>query len=298
MNIDFKITNVISYIDTIIAALVLPYTKEAWLQLCASAGSVKPDPRMYPGKGGLLQNVTIHQPSDRTFELLSNIKGYVWSVHPAIDFIVSPGDHDNASAYFKRHTIQKYHGKRETKWVGETMYLSYNRATNKNFVIYSDRPSKVTGERCIHLEPRFRRARTLKRYDLDQPQKLGEIDVLALLKRQATLKVIDPKRFHKELTKIILKRFKPKVGLKGGPYLDQFHTVDGLARRLGGFLLRYFDSYQEMVEFYPTLGRALVPLKWESIIGVDHIQYSPLESTSWSENEQSGQCISSVYSTS
>ena len=51
--------------------------------------------------------------------------------------------------------VQRWHGKRRTNNVAETVYSSRDARTGRNLVVYSDRRSKATRTPCCHLETRY-----------------------------------------------------------------------------------------------------------------------------------------------
>ena len=74
--------------------------------------------------------------------------------------------------FLAAHITQRWHRRRQMGFSGAGAYLS-GPWQGRNIAIYSDRPSKVTGEPCSHVEMRF--------FSASQVRKLGAISLSALL---------------------------------------------------------------------------------------------------------------------
>jgi len=65
-------------------------------------------------------------------------------------------------AFINCHLVQRWHGAGVVKFINGTMYFRCRYSRN-NIAVYSDRPSKITGEFCCHIEWRICTADALRR---------------------------------------------------------------------------------------------------------------------------------------
>ncbi|WP_349365818.1 MAG: hypothetical protein ABL311_13925 [Nitratireductor rhodophyticola] len=162
-------------------------------------------------------------------ELESTNPGFIkiYRVDVSVDFICR---NKEAAAgvgnFLEYHLRQKWHG----KWQGRTYKNSrYSRPASKrrNVVFYSDRPSKITGDPCAHLEFRFNTLRKCREKGLDDLLCLAQgVDAMMLLKQETRLDVISESRFVKALERgaRTTKRQKP-----GFDHCDVDHLQDRVA---------------------------------------------------------------------
>ena len=91
-----------------------------------------------------------------------------------------------------RRLVQPWHGERHVQTSRSVRYFARDPWTNRNLAIYSDRPSKITGGPCLHIEMRIRNADACRRYKVSSISDLLQIDIRGLLRRQIRLAAVDP----------------------------------------------------------------------------------------------------------
>jgi hypothetical protein len=181
------------YFDTIVVLLRIGVSNRARAEIGKHCGSI--DVRTSKACGsGYPFRMTLSQPQPEAFRLIEeNIDHIVSEFHIAYDLPARTASGAEAlTSVIQDLAIQPWHGSRKSRFVkGATSYAAHKRRTTRNFVVYGDRPSKVTDGPCCHIEFRFngagacgaRGVRTcgdLLRFDpkryINRDMKLGVID--------------------------------------------------------------------------------------------------------------------------
>jgi hypothetical protein len=152
--------------------------------------------------------ITIHQPSRATLRRLSTIQRgrfVVSTVHIATDFLC-PNKHQAALAteFLTRGVLLKWRGRNHRSHLEpNTRYWNRDKKAVRNFALYGHRESKTGKGACAHFEMRFTGAEACKRAGVGKLQGLARgIDAMKLLRHQARIMVIDPKRLDRAVARI------------------------------------------------------------------------------------------------
>jgi len=128
--------------------------------------------------------IQIQQPDNKVFYTLKDSKdtGKLVSLDVAIDF------ESNRPIALTNYLIENIRPKYRRKThrqhtVGHGTYFREKRQVSRNMVVYGDKPSKVTGNKCAHLELRVKGAQALKRLGIDFESLIRGIDILWLLNK-------------------------------------------------------------------------------------------------------------------
>jgi hypothetical protein len=182
------ITKVISYCDTI--------GVYCWRRL--PAGLFSQLRRQYGGNLWPRQNdfgwvIEINQPTRQTLTQLAPFEGELFCLSRAdiaTDLLTSTkAEAISGANLVKQHMIQNWRRRQESVTVETTTY--WCRRARRNIAVYGDRPSKVTGQPCVHVEMRFVGAGAVKRAKIDFKALIEGVDTLSLLQHQAKLATID-----------------------------------------------------------------------------------------------------------
>lgn len=238
--------------------------------------SRKPRTRLRPGQVWVLS-----QPTARALRLLeryrvrqqaSNLPKYaVYRVDIAIDFICDTElDAQAVGDFLRTHTLQKWHGSAFASDCCGTYYSApAHRA--RNVVIYSDKPSKITGDACAHLELRFRSVRKCREKGFDQLEKLvAGVDVMALLEHELKLSHLDQARFES-----FIERFARHV--KRGRSLHREKPIDEVKEVLANVIASILQNahqtpepgsvngaqVQDAYDRFKKLRRSLIKIGWD-----------------------------------
>lgn len=101
----------------------------------------------------------------------------------AVDFFPAIEQIEVFSDLIKQHLVLKWgkgkmhdldHG---TYWINQKQR---KRRSNRDMLVYSDKPSKITGHPCVHLELKFYRAQSCKRANVYMASQLVDLDPSAL----------------------------------------------------------------------------------------------------------------------
>jgi len=166
----------VSYLDTIevitgwkdgtLAMRLLSQHGIKWVK------SRNPHPRMP-------RTLRIQRPSRTVLEQLPPILGRfeLVRVDLAVDLLFADSPAANAQAlalqaFLQAHLTQRWHGMRKMGFAAHGTYWA-SPWKGRNIVIYSDRPSKLAGGPCTHVEMRF--------YSTKQVRKLGAGSLVELL---------------------------------------------------------------------------------------------------------------------
>jgi hypothetical protein len=138
--------------------------------------------------------LTLQQPEAEALSLISeNLHHIVSEFHVAYDLPTrTPASADALKSILQHLAFQPWHGNRKSKLVNEeTYYASDKRRTARNIVIYGDKPSKVTGGDCCHVELRYDRAAACKARGVRTCDDLVTYDPVKYLDRDIKLGLID-----------------------------------------------------------------------------------------------------------
>ena len=126
----------------------------------------------------------------------------VWRVDIAVDFLAETGtDALLISSGLKPICRLKWHGRQRASQCVDTVYSSQPKARRK-FVLYADKPSKVTKSPCAHLEMRFQTSATCRNTGLGDLRALAHgIDAMELLKKNVALGVLDENALNRFIKK-------------------------------------------------------------------------------------------------
>lgn len=146
-----------------------------WLRrLC---GYVRPLSAM-PKQAWWQKGFVLHQPTSEALRLVFSLYRdvLVCRVDIALDLITeSRVDADAVKDYFDKHQVQRWRGHQKLGRSKETTYSGVASCRN-NVVHYSDRPSKVDGRSCCHLEWRISSAVAVRAAELGGLDALLDLD--------------------------------------------------------------------------------------------------------------------------
>lgn len=103
----------------------------------------------------------VHQPQPEVLRLLDQLisekMGMIHEVHLALDLCTATAkDAAELADWVNARFVILWNRGRRANWVGEGRYTSQRKWRSQQVVAYADRPSKVTGSPCLHLEWRAR----------------------------------------------------------------------------------------------------------------------------------------------
>src|SRR5579863_3280776 len=177
------VTDILAYIDTIqilVKWTCLRRLAGLWL---TGAGMVRRPEHI---ENSPLYRVRIHQPTARTFDFIANLgkSNYIISrTDVAFDFVVASRDAANGlQRFLEHHLTQPWRGKRRTHSDFTTLYFG-EKITSRNVAIYSDKPSKITGGHCTHVELRYWHAASCRRIGIETAEDLLVLDPTHIVRR-------------------------------------------------------------------------------------------------------------------
>ncbi len=127
----------------------------------------------------------IQQPTIDNFKALEGHGAVITRIDFAVDLESSNSKiyAINISKTLKlKQTRGKYKGHKKKVVRGSVVYYR-NSNSQRNIVIYGDRPSKITGNECVHIELRLKGNRTIGKNKIDlESIILGKVDTKELFK--------------------------------------------------------------------------------------------------------------------
>ena len=138
----------------------------------------------------------LKQPSKQAFHYLEAVQeqiAFVNRVEFAIEFIVE-GDPeaDALHDFLTRCAVQKCHGKHRTGRYKDTLYNSSGGWVRNSFAIYSDRPSKVTGEwPCVKFEWRTCGVSALRALGIVTVSDLAKFEFVPFFRERLRWRLVD-----------------------------------------------------------------------------------------------------------
>ncbi len=231
-----EIKDRVSYIDTV--SIWLPWTppKELMAELGKRCGTAKIDWKAEPWPSPYRRRMQLHQPMRSAFRLLEKVFGeksyLINEVHIALDLIVSRQQRERLEMFLDDHIVQRWH-------VGEviyhkgTRYSNWRKWPNSQIVIYSDKPSKVTGQPCVHVEWRSRGSTKVRQLKVKSFSDLIMLDHREFWRRHFILEYVDVRSVGRQTAGLSKARKPERKILRGG-----FEYVCDRAIRAGNIVLR------------------------------------------------------------
>jgi hypothetical protein len=148
----------------------------------------------------------LHQPTRLAFKLLvqlaesSKIPPCVNQVHIALDWIMKNLSEAQAlDGFVDDHLVQKWQRKRGLKYHKNSRYSAPPKPwRGQRTAVYADKPSRHTGQPCVHLEWRVNGAATIKRLGIEAPSDLPEFDFHRFWKKHLCLMEIRKEQLGKQ----------------------------------------------------------------------------------------------------
>lgn len=198
----------------------------------------------------------LSRPTPKALDLLGRIEGaHLNYVEFALDLTFHTDDAcDEARAVIDMCIIKRHHQNQKIRYVNGTRYSGPRTAPNV-LVIYSDRPSKVTGESCVHIEWRISRSRELRKLNIESACDLIDFDFRAFWKKRLVLGVPDIERLgrYQNNWQNRSKRRKARIVTFGTPSF-RYNSDE----RIGNTLWRMKPSVQLIIDHsrgkYPIRG--------------------------------------------
>jgi hypothetical protein len=208
-------------------------------------------PHVHNGPSGFdpwfQQKLQLHQPLRVALESIAAIDHLVNYAKVALDWTFdSNEDRDLAFEFVAEHHIKSHHRDQGIRFYrGETRYTGTRWKNPTVFVMYRDRPRKVTEEPyCLHLEWVLCGRQTPERAGFESVLDVLTIDPRQFWRQRLSLFEIDAellgRRYHNQ--RIGSRRIKPWVLTYGKRF--SYH----MDLRCGGTILRGFRSAQAIVD--------------------------------------------------
>jgi hypothetical protein len=205
------------YFDTVAVLLRIGVSGRARAEIGKYCGSISLRTSKACGSGYPFR-MTLNQPQPEAFRLIEeNIDHIVTEFHVAYDLPArTASDAKELTSVIQRLAVQPWHGRRKSRLVKEaTSYASHRRRTARNFVIYGDRPSKVTNGPCCHIEFRYNGADACKARGVRTCHDLVNYNATQYLDHDMKLALIDWPPAYRRLRQLAdreRRTYRPRPG--------------------------------------------------------------------------------------
>ena len=137
---------------------------------------------------------------------------------------------------------------------------SRSRRSNRDLVLYADKPSKITGESCTHLELRFYGAASVRKQGIERVTDLIKINPRHLFQHHIKLVEFDPEALKQlAIRKAIRRDIAFYRGKETSPFVDKYRA--SIARRVRSIVERaYQDRVQQFKGADPEYVNRLKPI--------------------------------------
>jgi hypothetical protein len=182
----------IVYLDTLAVLLRRGVSARALADLGAHCGAINVQTSRACASGFPFR-MTMAQPQNEALRLIEEHLDHIVSeFHIAYDLPArTAGDAEALTSVIQRLAIQPWHGSRKSRLMEKGVYASDKRRTARNFIIYGDKPSKVTNRPCSHVELRFNGAAACRARGVRTCGDLLSFDATKYLDRDIKLGLID-----------------------------------------------------------------------------------------------------------
>ena len=236
-----SITGVFSYLDSIAIRTnrhLQDYERDTLESLCGSVNIPRVSkPMKY--RPQWQERILLHQASDGAFEYLREITNDVYLINHiavALDFETNTLFNANRiRAFIALHLFKPWHNNQEINMCCETDYSSRKRWVSKNIARYSDKPSKISGKPCCHVECRINGAQPIRREGISSFDDIVKLDHHGFWMKNLRLAEINQEKIGKRLIGH-QKRKKPLIR----EYIPELPF--NLYKRIGNGYLRAIES--------------------------------------------------------
>lgn len=236
--------------------------------------------RLPPPSDGFHLVLWIHQPTVNAIEILKrDCRCHLYSVHVALDLFTPSAEHAGEVQRYLERRLQK-NGRpatplrrvQETVYIGESACPAPRRGTK--LAMYSDKPSKITGGPCTHVEFRTTGATWLEAKELGSLDAVMELDHqnfwakrlrlrvpprsdrllflmaerLARWQRTHGTRVVSPRQKRVEVASDVLASECDRLNLESvdassNDALYACHRIEGLSGRMPPNLFKHEDAF-------------------------------------------------------
>lgn len=242
----------VAYIDTV--ALFLRYMPKGTRKMLEDVhdGSVRIEQCLSRDDAVVGYRLFAHQPGRCLLRQLRNIQRLHLGKLSRFDVAF---DMPQPREWFERHCVMKW------RWAGHMHdeenglyfvdYRSRNTRPARDFVLYDDKPSKITGAPCTHLEMRFLTAASVRRAGFENIDDLIKLNPYQLSSKYLKIVEFDPQAFTNKMIRAAVKTDRHEYqGKKASSYVDQYRAT--IHRRIRGLLGRTLRGRaQNLRDLYP-----------------------------------------------
>jgi hypothetical protein len=188
----------------------------------------------------------LHRPTVETINfIIQKCPPHIVSrVDYAYDFIVaSTSVAREMQELFKKHLIMLWHGEKKLSEFSATTYYAET-WKRRNIVLYSDKPSKITGEAALHLEFRWFGAESCRNIGVRYINRILEYAPIQTICRQSKFGCLNWRTFEKKLGRLAESRLRNHRSR--GPWMPD---IRGANLRVRGFLCRLLQIEDKVLSF-------------------------------------------------
>ncbi len=183
----------VAYVDTVAFLMNQQPPNEFWQSIRPHCGSATMR-RSRVGHGTV--RVLVNQPQPQAIKAVADLeeKRYVTvqALHVALDFMAdTPEEAANLTTWLRARFVKRWRGKHRRRDFRRTAYWSAQRWGSNNLAMYGDRPSKLTGRPCAHLEWRVSGTSQVKALGIRYPRHLGTFDPAEFWQKRLVLREVD-----------------------------------------------------------------------------------------------------------
>jgi hypothetical protein len=213
-------TGIYAYNDCLRGWAREPFTRSdlAYLrQQCSDLYAPAPCRRRWHRDPSEQQYFDLKQPTDAALHYLGDRGDHISNYSEfALDWnFAEEEESEHAKSFLNQFLVKRWHrASQGIRFVeGETRYTAAQQAAT-NLVSYADRPSRITGEPCVHIEFRVRGQRRLERLGIRSAKDFVSFDHHGFWKQRLLLRTIDVERFGRLYNRQVLGR-GPRYGAWG-----------------------------------------------------------------------------------
>jgi hypothetical protein len=190
-----------------------------------------------------------YQPDPATLRAIARRRDWhLCAVEAALDLVIRADDaHAEADQLFRRYHVHARSG--DVRMFGASRYTRARRS-RVNVVYYADRPSKVSGEPCLHVEARIRGRDALSERGIHSARDLINFDHRQLWRDLLVFYDLDVERFGRHVMNRQENdgRLRRTIGRRRTPLIRRFGRLAiDIDRRAGWRQLRLSGSIQQLL---------------------------------------------------
>lgn len=231
-----------------------------------------------------IERRSLQRPTSKAFKFLESLEiDYLINrVELSLDLITqSKVDALVVKEFIDDHIVHPWHGKQKVKIYEDTRYTG-SRIDRRNIVTYADKPSKVNGQPCCHIDFRFHSANSVRLLGVYTMNDLYNFGHFEFWKKRLVLKYVDMEKLGKKILKKphakkpILRKYGDTIFINWALRVATIYCKN-IANMNTDEKVHSKASIQQIIDYFTSKG--MNSIVYKSLYKIDNTIFLPKAST-------------------